>query len=214
MRIRLTVLLLSLTLATFAANAQIKPPNEAVKTTAEKLTVKDYENLLEKLKGGDTTIDFAKLRLAYTETKDYAPYGGGEQRGAMGEAVKSKDYAKALQLAEEMMKTNYIDLTTQFIAIVANTELGKTKEAEFHKKVFQGLMNAILMNDGKTVKTAIISVGISEQYFIMSYVKFRYASKTLENHNGSMFDVHHGENIETKEAGKFYFNIDKVFGRF
>ena len=166
------------------------------------------------MKKGDTTIDFVKLRLAYTETKDYSPYGGMEERNAMYQALGQKDFKNALKLAEEMLKTNYVDVIGQFVAFSANAELGNTKEAEFHKKVFLGLMDAIAVNDGKTAKTAMISIGISEQYFVMNYFGFPRGNKSLLRENGSIFDVHQVTNPETKENRYFYFNIDKVFGRF
>ncbi len=189
-------------------------PAEQKQTPEIKLTAKDYDEMLAKLKKGETNIDFVKLRLAYTETTDYSPYGGGDKRRAMFAALREKDYQAALQMAEEMLKTNFVDVSAQIVAAQANTELGKTKEAEFHKAVFKGLINAITINDGKTVKTAMISLGISEQYFVMDYLGFARTSKALVRENNSVFDVHNASNAETKESRKFYFNIDKVFGRF
>jgi hypothetical protein len=75
-------------------------------------------------------------------------------------------------------------------------------------------MDAILVNDGLTAKTGMISIGISEQYFVMSYLGFKQQMKALTREEGSIFDVHTSYNEETKETRKFYFNIDKVFGRF
>lgn len=222
MKTKLITLLLSFLAFVFAVQGQDKPneesngktPAEQTRRVTEKLNAGDYKDLLDKLKKGDTTIDFVKLRLSYTETKDYSPYGGSEERNAMYQALGKKDFKNALKLAEEMLKTNYVDLTGQFTAFRANTELGNTKEAEFHKKVFLGLMDAITVNDGKTAKTAMISIGISEQYFIMSYFGFPRGNKSLVRENGSIFDVHNVTNPETKENRYFYFNIDKVFGRF
>jgi hypothetical protein len=170
--------------------------------------------MFAKLKKGDTKIDFVKFRLAYTETKDYAPYGGSEERGKMFKALDEKKYKDALKIAEKMLETNYCDLHSHFTASVANRELGYQDKADFHKTVFKGLMDAILVNDGKTAKTGMIALGISEQYFVMGYLGFRQQSKALTRENGSVFDVHTSYNEETKETRKFYFNIDKVFGRF
>lgn len=112
-----------------------------------------------------------------------------------------------------MLKTNYCDLHSHYAAAIANRELGYQDEVDFHNAVFKGLMDAILVNDGKTAKTGMISIGIAEQYFVMSYLGFERQSKALTRENGSIFDVHTSYNAETKETRKFYFNIDKVFGR-
>ena len=217
MKIKLLSLAICLLALTFTVTAQDKPEGEQKKTeskTAQKYTAKDYEELLAKLKKGDTNIDFVKLRLAYTETEDYSPYGGGEQRAKITKALKDKNYKDVLKEAEEMLKTNYVDLLSHYAAFVSNKELKKEREAGFHEAVFKGLMGAALANDGLTAKTGIISIGISEQYFIMGYLGFERQSKSLVQENGSMFDVHTAYNSETKETRKFYFNIDRVFGKF
>jgi hypothetical protein len=191
-----------------------KKPDDKVKKQEGKLTAKDYEEMLARLKRGDTSIDFVKFRLAYTETKEYKPYGGGELRSQMMKALEEDKFKDALKFAEKMMETNYCDLHAHFTASAAMRELGREDEAKFHKAVFKGLIDAIMVNDGLTAKTGMIALGISEQYFVMSYLGFRQQSKGLVQENGSMFDVHTSYNEETKETRKFYFNIDKVFGRF
>jgi hypothetical protein len=223
----LTATLCLLALAFAAAGQEPRPAGEQKKEEStkgevrkenaksdQKLTARDYEDLLDKLKKGDTDVDYARLRLAYTETKDYAPYGGGELRNQMMTALGEKNYKEALKRAEEMLKTNYVDLYAHFTATAAYQNLGKEKESKFHKAVFDGLMNAITQNDGLTAKTAMISIGISEQYFVMGYMGFEKQSKGLTREDGSIFDVHTSYNSETKETRKFYFNIDKVFGKF
>jgi hypothetical protein len=210
----LTMCLLSMFFGVQAQDTAGDGKQEIKTITEEKLTAKDYEDMLAKLKKGDTNIDFVKFRLAYTETKDYSPYGGSDLRGKMMKGLGDKNYKDALKAAEEMLKTNYCDLHAHFTAAVSNAELEKEKEAEFHKTVFKGLMDAILVNDGLTAKTGMISIGISEQYFVMSYLGFKQQMKALTREEGSIFDVHTSYNEETKETRKFYFNIDKVFGRF
>lgn len=216
MKIKLLIAVMCVLASIFAASAQDKPDGvqKTEAQTEQKLTAKDYEDWLGKLKKGDTTIDFVKLRLAYTETEDYSPYGGSEERGKITKALSAKKYKDALKAAEKMLKTNYVDLLAHYASSIANQELKKEKEAEFHKAVFKGLIDAILINDGLTAKTGMISIGISEQYFVMSYLGFERQSKSLANENGSMFDVHTAYNSETKATRKFYFNIDKVFGKF
>ncbi len=208
----LFVLTASVTL--YAQEPTVKnTPKETKTTTENKLTAKDYEELLAKLKKGDLTIDFVKLRLSYTETKNYSPYGGSDERGKMLKALNEDKFKDALKIAEKMLETNYIDLHSHYTATIANRELKKEKEAAFHDAVFTGLMKAILKNDGLTAETGMISLGISEQYFIMNYFGFERGSKALVRENDSIFDVHSVKNPETNESRKFYFNIDKVFGR-
>lgn len=190
-----------------------KPPVEEKITIKSKVTKADYEDLLAKLKKGDTAINFAKMRLAYTETKDYAPYGGSAERGEMYQAFRDDDFKKAMSAASKMLETNYVEVAAHFIAWKSKEQLGDKTTAETHKKIYDGLMAAIQQNDGLSEKTAMISIGIAEQYFVMGQMGFTRQSKALTQKDGSMFDVHTSVN-EAKETRKFYFNIDKVFGKF
>lgn len=189
--------------------------NTDKKTDSKKLTEKDYDEMVAKVNKGDMTVDFHQMRLAYTETKQYSPYGGNAERGAISESLRAKNYEKALSLAEERLKKHFVDLNTIYYAALASKELNKTEESDFYIKVLRKMIDDILKNgDGLTAKTGIFTIGISEQYFIMSVLGFQQVSKALTRENGSTFDVHTSTNSETKETRKFYFNIDKVFGRF
>lgn len=94
----LTLALCFLALA-FAVQAQDKPSGEQNQPTKneEKLTAKDYKDMLAKLKKGDTSIDFVKFRLAYTETDDYSPYGGSEERGKIMTASQRKKIQRCFE---------------------------------------------------------------------------------------------------------------------
>lgn len=190
-----------------------KPAVDEKITIKSKVTKADYEDLLAKLKKGDTSINFAKLRLAYTETKEYAPYGGTAERGEMYKAYREGDDKKALSVALKMLETNYVEVAAHFIAWKSNERLDDKTAGEKHQKIYNGLMAAIQQNDGLSEKTAMISIGIAEQYFVMGQMGFDRESKALVQKDGSIFDVHTSIN-SAKESRKFYFNIDKVFGRF
>lgn len=189
-------------------------------TATEKVTIKtnvtkeQYADLLKKVKAGDMSVDFALLRLAYTATTDYSPYGGAELRSQMATQFRAGSFDDTIKTANKMLETNYVDLHAHYWAALAYSELNKTKEAESHKAVLSKLMSAIQQNDGLSAKTAMLSIGIAEQYFVMSIMGFERQSKALVQEDGSVFDVHTSYNKETKETRKFYFNIDKVFGKF
>lgn len=220
MKPRAIFLLLAFCLMFTAANAQTtaEAENTANKNTSDKVTIKtkftakDYEDMLKQLKDGDMNINFAALRMAYTETKDYSPYGGSSARNEISKLYGEGKYKEAIKAAENLLKTNYVDLLAQFVAWRANASLGNEEKAVHHGKVFNGLIDAIFENDGLSEETAILSIGISEQYFIMNYEGYQQQMKSLVRSEESIFDVHNAINKEEKTR-KFYFNIDKVFGR-
>ncbi|HMO81058.1 MAG TPA: DUF4919 domain-containing protein [Pyrinomonadaceae bacterium] len=182
-------------------------------TIDSKFTANDYELMLKKVKSGDMSVSFAALRMAYTETKDYSPYGGAQQRNEMMKALHERRYAEARSSAERFLATNFVDLTAQFVMWKANEGLERWEEAEFHQKIFSALIDAIFENDGLSEETAILSIGISEQYFVMNYLGFVREMKALVRNETSIFDVHTARNPDTNESRRFFFNINKVFGR-
>jgi hypothetical protein len=57
----------------------------------EPATKPTYQTLLERVKKNDHAVDFKELRLAYTDTPEYSPYGGdAESRKHMFEALNAK----------------------------------------------------------------------------------------------------------------------------
>ncbi|MDQ3800875.1 MAG: DUF4919 domain-containing protein [Acidobacteriota bacterium] len=220
-------LLLSLFVFAFTATAQDAAKAGAgkaaqEKTTATTATAKDYEDLLGKLKKGDTSVDFKKLRFAFTETKNYSPYGNrSEDSSKMLQFYREKNYKEALKSAEKVLETTYVDLNAHFVAALSSNETGNAEKAEFHKKVYLGLINSIIEGrDGKSAKTAFEVIYVPEEYALLNYLGYRRGSQALVTENGSKFDVLTVTNPENNETLKLYFNIDtvwkgyeKVFGK-
>jgi len=131
------------------ALAQLPPPSK-----------NSYDALLERVKRSDQAIDFKELRLAYTEASAYSPYGGdGEARRAMFDAIKAREFDKALQNAETVLSRNYLDIMGHFGCFVSHRELAHAYQATYHKFVFEGLLNSIKNSgDGKSEETAFVVI--------------------------------------------------------
>ncbi len=211
---RIVFSLLLVALIASAAYAQTPTPKVEAKTTAlSALTAKDYTELLTKLKGGDLTIDFAKLRMAFTATKDYS-YNGldSKERSKMSNLVSDKDYKGALKAAEKILKSEYVNLNAQYVAYVANTELKNTDKAEFHKAVLLGLLSSIKQNnDGLSVATPYYVITIEEEYAVLRFLGLMMKSQSLQHADGHTFDVFTVVDGKTKKESKLYFNIDRVW---
>src|SRR5438445_6937624 len=126
-----------------------------------------YEILLEKVKTSDQSVDFKELRLAYTETSTYSPYGGdGESRRAMFDAIKAREFDKSLQLG----------------CFVSHRELAHADKATYHKFVFEGLLNSIKNSgDGKSEETAFVVISVDEEYALLNWLGLRPTGQALMN---------------------------------
>jgi hypothetical protein len=177
------------------------------------VTKTTYATLLERVKKQAPGVNFTDLRMAYTETKEYSPYRGqSEARKKMFASLNAKDYAAALAASEKMLAANYLDLNGHFGASVSNRELGQADKADFHKYVFQGLLDSVNdSGDGKTMETAFVVITTDEEYVWFNVHGLRVESQALIKDKGHNYDKMIATDPKTNETVTFYFNIDKPF---
>ncbi len=149
-----------------------------------------YEVLLEKLKNKDQSLDFKDLRLAYTETSHYSPYGSDkESQKAMFAAIKASQWDEVLKQSAATLDRNYLDINAHFGAFLANQGKGVTEKAEFHKFVARGLLDSILNSaDGKSMDTAFVVISTDEEYALFSALGLRVTAQALINEKGHNYD--------------------------
>src|SRR5437667_11157702 len=68
------------------------------------LPAQKYAALLDRAKKSDATLDFKELRMAYTETADYSPYGGDrETRKQMFAPLNAKELEPPMAAAAQIL---------------------------------------------------------------------------------------------------------------
>lgn len=202
---KITLLLSVLFLFTSVSLAQT--PAKTADTPAP-----SYEDLVAKLKAGETGIDYKALRMAYTQTKNYSAYGtDAEEKNKLFKALSEKRYKDVLPVAEGILKTNYVDMNAHFTSFVAYRELGDAEKSEYHKTVFKGLIDSILNGaDGKSAKTAYVVIYVPEEYVVLNYLGHKRGDQALVMEDGHRFDIL-TVTSESNETLKLYFNIDIVW---
>jgi hypothetical protein len=172
-----------------------------------------YEALLEKVKAGDTTVSFKELRMAYTESQGYAPYGGDrESRKSMLSALNDNSYDKALEYAGNILKQNYLDITAHIVSSIAYNELKNPERAKYHRQIVDGLIQSILKSgDGKSLETAYVVISTDEEYALFNVLGLKAASQSLLHDKGHSYDKMDASNRKTNQTTTFYFNIDIPF---
>lgn len=170
-----------------------------------------YEELVQRVKKSDQTVDFQQLRFAYAETKLYSPYGGDRVgRKAMFAALNAREFEAALKHSEKALETNYLDMNAHFVAFAAQKELGKTDKSDYHKFVFQGLIKSISdSGDGKSPATAFVVISTDEEYVWLNYMGLTVKSQALVEEKGHRYDMMTSINPKTGQTVVYYFNVDK-----
>lgn len=205
------VLILLLASASWTMAQQPVPTPTPAAAPAQ--TRSTYETLLEKVKKNDQTVDFKELRLAYTETREYSPYGGDAMaKKNMFEALKQKDYDKTLTNATAMLSANYLDIMGHFGSFVAQRELGHADLSVYHRWIFEGLLNSIKNSgDGKTEETAFVVISTDEEYALFNYLGWRPQNQALVKEKDHNYDRMTALDPQTNQTVVYYFNIDKPF---
>lgn len=186
---------------------------QALALSQEPVPPVSYETLLERVKKQDSTVDFKELRLAYTGTKLYDPYGGSlDARDAMFAALNAKENDKALAASEKLLAVNYLDINAHFVASVANTNLKRPEKSDYHKYVFQNLLKSIIHSgDGKTLETAFVVISVDEEYALLNFMGLRQVGHQKVEENGHDYDKMTAKNPKTEKTSIYYFNVDKPF---
>jgi hypothetical protein len=209
---RLLALLLLFVSAAVAQQPAVSPVPLAPATT-QAPAKPTYEALLERVKKQDQTVDFQALRLAYTDTKAYGPYGGdAASRKNMFASLKANEYDKALESATTILAGNHLDIMGHFGSFVAHRELGHADLSAYHRFVFEGLLNSIKNSgDGKTMETAFVAISTDEEYALFNYLGLRPTDQALVKEKGHSFDRMTALDPKTNQSVIYYFNIDKPF---
>ena len=178
---------------------------------ANNVSVTIYSQLLEKLKAGDTKIDYKAIRVAFTDTKEFSPLGAQTDYKLFA-MVEKKKFKDAIKVAAEKLESNYVDIDAHLVCAISYAETKNQAKADFHKAVYLGLINSILSGaDGKGAKTAFVVLSIGEENSVLRALGLIKADQALINENGKKFDVIGVTDAKTKEASKVYFNIDLLW---
>lgn len=180
----------------------------------EALCADDYSNLLAKVKDFDQTVDFKALRLSYTKTDNYKPYGADDsEKDAMFKALNEKRYEDAIKSAQSIMDKNYVDIDAHFVSRIAYRELGNQKKFEFHRFVSKGLIDSILNSGtGQTHEGALLIISTREEYVILEVLGLVSKSQQTVEVSGQTYDKLEVADRKTGDTGGIFFNVSIPFG--
>ncbi|HEX2641208.1 MAG TPA: DUF4919 domain-containing protein, partial [Pyrinomonadaceae bacterium] len=189
-------------------------PKSSDSSTLQNVRTSEYKELVEKVKGGDLSIDFVRLRAAFLDwANDECNQTDAPDRDQMVKAFEAKQYLKAAELAEAVLDYEFVNRGLHLAAAAAYKEINNPDKEKFHQDVAQKLLDALLRSgDGKTAKTAIKVHTIREEYQVMKELGYTVSSQSLvfDKQYGS-FDVLDGKDKDGK-AVSMYFDINSFFG--
>jgi len=166
-----------------------------------------YAKLLERVKGGDLSIDFKQLRFSYMDSPEYDAAKDTENESkAMIDAMNAEDFATTIKNADVVLANDYVDMDAESIA---HRQLHHDAQADFHKAVFTGLLRSITdSGDGKSEKTAYTVIRTHEEYVLLRVRGLVPGEQTLKTSGGHHYDVMEAKDPKTDASITLYFNVD------
>ena len=170
-----------------------------------------YNDMLERVKAGDPSVDLAVFRDAFTETPAYRANMMSAYQ-ALWQPLNSGNFPAALQIAEKVLGVNYVEINAHMVASLAQQQLGNADRAAFHRNIADGLLRVVMSKgDGATAETAWAVIDISEEYAVMRVlaVSVQKQSLSMKPDGGPKLDVLDVVDQRTKMPRTVYFNVDR-----
>ena len=170
----------------------------------------EYGDLLARVKEGELSVDFQRLRFSYMESPERrAAKDVSQERAEMGRAIADRNFGRALELSEVVLKAAFIDIDGHLTACVANEELQQKWWSDYHKNVFGRLLDSILnWGDGQTAATAHKVISIQEEYAVLRVLGVTPARQSLHRADGHSYDVFSVKDDRSGEDMQVFFNVD------
>ena len=162
----------------------------------------------EMLKTNLTDMDYFKLRVAYTNSNYYDPYGSGNEIRELSNLYEEGKYQEIIKKASDLIITKFVNIDFHIIVFSAAKRLNDEELLSFHGSIANNLMDSILNSgDGKTPENAYIVISTDEEYALLDRLNLKMKTQSLikvDERNYDLLQVVDEEGNQTE----IYFNID------
>jgi hypothetical protein len=176
-------------------------------------TPSEYASLLARVKNGDLSVDYKQLRFSYMESPERRHAKDTSKEGTeMWVALNKKDYSKAVENADVVLASNFVNMDAQLVEYIAYRELQNDSLSSFHKSVFARLLKSITdSGDGNSMQTAYVVISVDEEYVVLRFRGLRARKQSVAHEGGHSYDVMEAFDPESNKTLTLYFNVDIPF---
>lgn len=179
-----------------------------VKSTDWNLT---YDSLLLRVKRADSTVDFHDLRIAYSKSSLYNPYGdpGPGWRDSMAAARQRDDIPAIVKFASKVLDSNFVDIDAHLLLGYAYSKQKDSAKYEFERWMSKNLLKSIFSTgNGKNLQWAYQVISVDEEHTMISLIGLRIIQQSMTEDSGHHYDKVEMVNPSDGEKVTLYFNID------
>ena len=175
---------------------------------------KTCSEILNKVKNGETTVDYAALRQNCARTSWYVQRKQtkiDKIRREMYTAANEGKHAEVKKLAQSILDLNYLNMTAHRMLSWSLDALGDSVASKRHLDIELGLLRSIGQSgSGKNCKEGRIVIDVEEEYFVMQVMGWKLKRQRTVSDGDVTCDLMEVTDSEGKERGE-YFNVNIVF---
>ena len=175
---------------------------------------KTCSEILNKVKNGETTVDYAALRQNCARTSWYVQRKQtkiDKIRREMYTAANEGKHAEVKKLAQSILDLNYLNMTAHRMLSWSLDALGDSVASKRHLDIELGLLRSIGQSgSGKNCKEGRVVIDVEEEYFVMQIMGWKLKRQRTVSDGDVTCDLMEVTDSEGKERGE-YFNVNIVF---
>lgn len=163
-----------------------------------------YLGAVDKVKKRMADADFTSLRMVYTNTVHYKPFGGKEKLllNPMFKAFQKGDFKICLNNSKEILDSNYPSLNGHYAAMICQYKLGNREKGDYHKYVLDGLVASINQSgNGKSKDTPYVVISPPEMKAFLDLKGLTVRRRNLDRDRGKAYNI---MSVTNQKTGKRY----------
>ncbi len=175
---------------------------------------KTCSEILNKVKSGETAVDYAALRQNCGRTSWYVQRKQTQIdkiRKEMFEAANAGKHEEVKKLAQSILDLNYLNMTAHKMLSWSLEALGDSVGAKRHLDIEIGLLRSIGQSgSGKNCKESKVVIDVEEEYFVMWIMGWKLKRQQTVSDGDITCDLMQVVDSEGNERSE-YFNVNIVF---
>jgi hypothetical protein len=183
---------------------------DILKKSMDKSNSYHFSKLLERFNKNDPSLsnkEIIALQIGFTADKNYKPYKTIDKERAIQKLISSKEYTKAIEQCDELLKTNPINFTALMEKGYAFMKLNREDKSYSKEKSLKIIQSIIWSGDGSSMNPYFV-LGPRDGQILIKYVWGNSIGMmgSGEDVNGYFCDI---LSMNLKDGEKqLYFNID------
>jgi hypothetical protein len=218
MRIQKSIIVIALAIITMDMSGQkiLSIDFDEIKTlTQDSLSYAYYPVLAKRLLEFDKNLTANEYKLLYYGSvfnENYNPYGKSDSENKFTELYKNGKNEEALPYGLKALKENPINLSLIFKLLIIYDQQENKEMVDNYVMIYFRLIEAIYASGtGKSEKTAMVVVCVSDEYSIIADMQLDLVKQALVGDCDKMFFDTKSQKLEKgqKPTKVLYFNVTK-----